>query len=185
MAVAATTHRWTLPEYLRAWEAGAFDGYRTELLDGEVLDVSIGRWHGATAMRVARALPNDRYEITSASLPSGQSLPDPDCWVLRPGGRPVEQLSPRMPRWAVEDVLLIVEVSDETEAYDLARKAVLYAESGYPAYWVVTSTGVYAHREPSSAGYLHRSLHPPGSTIAVPYAADVTLAVDDLLAPIG
>ena len=112
MAVAITPHRWTLSEYLRAWESGVFDGQRTELLDGEVWDVSMGRWHGATTMRVGRALPNDQYEITQASLASGQSLPDPDCWVMRPDAQPVTHLSATMPRWAAEDVLLVVEVSD-------------------------------------------------------------------------
>lgn len=182
MAVTTIPYRWSLEEYLLAFEAGAFQE-RAELIDGEVWAVSIGRWHGKTAVRVARALPNDRFEITAASLPAGGSLPDPDCWVLRAGAEPVAQLSPRMARWAARDVLLVVEVSDETLDLDLGRKAVLYGEAGYATYWSVTKRGVYVHSEPGSGGYRQRRLFARGDDIPVPYTGDVTLAVDDLIGP--
>jgi hypothetical protein len=52
MAAALTPHRWTLEEYLPVWETGAISN-RIELLDGEVWDVSVGRWHGRTTKRWA------------------------------------------------------------------------------------------------------------------------------------
>lgn len=180
MAVSFALHRWTLEEYLLAWEAGAL-GNRVELLDGEVWDVPVGRWHGRTTMRVGRALPNDRFEITTVSLPTGGSLPDPDCTVLRMDAEPVEQLSPRMQRWAAEDVLLVVEVSDETVAYDLGRKAEMYAEAGFRVYWVVTQDGVHVHSEPTPSGYVSRVLYRPGQHVPVPYADGVTLDVGRLI----
>lgn len=180
MAVSLTPHRWTLDEYLLAWEAGAI-GKRVELLDGEVWDVSMGLWHGDTTMRVARGLPNDRFRITAMSLPTGDSLPDPDCSVLRMDASPVEQLSPRMQRWAAADVLLVVEVSDETVQYDLGRKAVLYAEAGYPVYWSVTREGVYVHSKPTPNGYATRVLYGPGERVPVPYTDDVALDVSRLI----
>lgn len=182
MAVSLFPYRWTLEEFLRAWEAGAFSK-RTELIDGEVWDVPLGTWHTMTTGRVIRAMPNGTVEVAAGSLPSGPSLPEPDCWVLRGGAKPVEQLSPRMQRWAVEDVVLVVEIADETEAYDLGRKSVLYAETGYAHYWVATTTGVYVHSGPSPIGYQSRLWHGRGERLTVPYAPDVTLAVDDLLGP--
>ncbi|MGH3567637.1 MAG: Uma2 family endonuclease [Pseudonocardia sp.] len=182
MTATAYPYYWGLEEFLRAWEAGAFDK-RAELIDGEVWSVPIGPWHGETTMRVARALPNGRFRITAASLPAGDSLPDPDCWVLRTGAEPIAQLSQRMPRWDPTDVLLIVEVSDETLDHDLGRKAALYARCGYPRYWSVTRDGVYDHSDPGPTGYRRRSLHGPGEQITVPYVEDVSLTVDDLLAP--
>lgn len=183
MAVTAIPYRWALDEFLLAWEAGAFHD-RAELIDGEVWAVPIGRWHGETAARVIRAMPNDRFRVTTASLPAGDSLPDPDCWVLRAGAEPVAQLSPRLPCWSPTDVLLVVEVSDETLDHDLGRKATIYARAGYPRYWSVTRDGVYDHSDPGPAGYGKRLLVGRGDRIPVSYAADITLAVDDLLGPL-
>lgn len=180
MAATTIPYRWAMDEFLLAWEAGAFHD-RAELIDGEVWAVPIGDWHGETAMRVARTLPNGRFRVTASSLLAGDSLPDPDCWVRRAGAEPVAQLSPRLSRWSPTDVLLVVEVSDETLAHDLGRKADLYASAGYPRYWSVTRQGIYDHSDPGPSGYGRRLLVRTGDRIQVPYAADVTLAVDDLL----
>lgn len=179
MAVSLTPHRWTLDEFLLAWEAGAVDT-RVELLDGEVWDVPIGPWHGEVTANICRALPNKRFRITQGSLPAGESLPLPDCSVLRRAAKPVEQLSARMLRWASVDVLLVVEVSDETVEYDLGRKAVLYAQAGFAHYWTVTRDGIYAHSAPGRSGYAMRILHPAGDRITVPYV-DATLDVAELI----
>lgn len=181
MAVTAFPYHWRLEEFLLAWEAGAFDD-RVELIEGEVWAVPIGDWHGETAMRVARALPNGRFRITASSLLAGDSLPDPDCWVLRGGAEPVARLSARLSRWSPADVLLVVEVSDETLDHDLSSKAALYARAGYRCYWSVTRDGVYEHTEPSEVGYRQRVLHRPGDQIPVRYAG-TSLDVADLLAP--
>ncbi|MDN5858145.1 MAG: Uma2 family endonuclease [Pseudonocardia sp.] len=175
-------HHMTLREFLLAWEAGAF-GKRTELLDGEVWDVTIGDWHGDVTMSVGRALPNATVTVTSSSLASGASLPQPDCWARRKEADPIEQLSPRMTRWAVEDVLLVVEVSDETREYDLGRKAEIYAEAGFAHYWSVCRDGVYAHSEPISGTYRHRTVYKAGDRVPVPYAEGVELPVEDLIRP--
>lgn len=182
MAVTQFPYRWGLEEFLLAWEAGAFSK-RAELIDGEVWDVPIGRWHAKTSGRVIRSLPNGTVEVLAGSLPSGQSLPEPDCWVLRSGAKPAEQLSRRMSRWDPADVLLVVEVSDETRVHDLGRKVAIYGDAGFAAYWSVTRDGVFAHTEPVRGGYRLRLFHPTGTSLPVPYAPDVVLDVDDLLAP--
>lgn len=94
---------------------------------------------------------------------------------------PVEQLSPGMQRWAAEDVLLVVQVSDETLQYDLGRKAEMYAEAGFRVYWVVTQDGVHVHSEPTPTGYVSRVLHRPGQHVPVPYADSITLDVSRLI----
>lgn len=88
-----------------------------------------------------------------------------------------------MVRWAPADVLLVVEVSDETLDHDLGRTSAVYARSGYPRYWVVAREGVYDHSEPSDVGYSTRRLYHPGDRIPVPYLDGATLAVNDLIAP--
>lgn len=72
--------------------------------------------------------------MTTATLPTGESLPDPDCWVRREDAKPVGLVGSRLSVWAPSDVLLVVEVSDETMLYDLEIKAKLYGQAGYCAY---------------------------------------------------
>lgn len=148
----ALRYRWTTREFLRAWEAGVFEG-RVELVDGEVWPVPIGLWHGDTTARLLRALPNDRFVVSTSSLPTSGSVPDPDCWVRAAAAAPADALTPRLSTWRPEDVLLVVEVADETVEADLGVKARLYAAAGYPVYWVVTRDGVVEHTQPALLGY--------------------------------
>lgn len=182
MAVTTYSPRWRLDEFLLAWETGAFDR-RVELVDGEVLAVSIGDWHGETTMLLPQVLPRGRFRITASSLLAGDSLPDPDCWVRRADAEPLARLSARLSRWAPSDVLLVVEVSDETVDQDLGRKAALYARAGYLRYWVVAREGVFDHSEPTDVGYSRRRLYRPGDRIPVPYIDGESLAVNELIAP--
>ncbi|MDN5858146.1 MAG: Uma2 family endonuclease [Pseudonocardia sp.] len=174
-------HHMTLREFLLAWEAGAY-GKRVELLDGDVWDVPIGDWHAETTGEIISALPKGDHRVVAGSLPAGESLPEPDCWLRPRTAQRVMQLSPRLSRWAAEDVALVVEIADETIDYDLGRKADLYAEAGFAYYWVVTKDGIFVHGEPCSGRYLHRRLHKPGERIAVPYAEGVELDVEQLIA---
>lgn len=177
----ALRYRWTEREFLRASEAGVFEG-RVELVDGDVWPATIGLWHGDTTARLLRALPNDRFVVTTSSLPTAGSVPDPDCWVRRVGANPTGALSARVSGWRAQDVLLVVEVADETLVADLGVKARLYAAAGYPVYWVVTREGIVEHTEPRLDGYRSVRTFEPMDTIPVRHA-DMTLAVAELLAP--
>lgn len=179
MPDATLTYRWSREGYLRAWEAGAFEG-RVEYVDGEVIPVVIGSWHGRVTMRLGRLLPDEQAEITAATLPAAGSLPDPDCWVLRAGASPVGQITERVAEWRPEDVLLVVEVSDETVALDLTTKAGLYGAAGYGTYWVVTPEAVYVHTDPTPEGYRVRTELRIGDHVVVPYAEGV-LSVEELI----
>lgn len=184
MTEASLTYRWTRDGFLRAWEAGAFDG-RVEYIDGEVIPVVIGRWHGQATTRAIKALPDaGGEEVTQATLPSSGSLPDPDVWVLRPDAEPIAQLSGRLAEWDPADVLLVVEVSDETVTLDLTTKARLYGSAGYGTYWVLTRDALYVHTEPTPDGYRYRTELRAGERVPVPYA-DIELAVDDLIGASG
>jgi hypothetical protein len=114
-------------------------------------------------------------------LEDGDSLTDPDCWVRLAGATPAVRLSERLTAWQPADILLVVEVADETIDQDLGPKAALYARAGYACYWAVTRQGVYVHTDPSEAGYRTRVLHQRGDRLRVDYA-NVELAVNDLLA---
>lgn len=179
MSSTVAPYRWSAEEFVRAWEAGGFSS-RTELIEGEVWPVIIGGWHGRAVMRVARLLPAVEVEVSAATLPSGTSLPDPDCWVARAGARPTGLIGARAETWAPEDVLLLVEVSDETLMADLTTKARVYGSAGWPTYWVVSPEAVYVHTDPHPSGYGRRVEYRLGQQVPVPYTSD-QIAVADLI----
>lgn len=180
MSTAAATYRFTPEEFVRAWDAGAFSG-RVEMVEGEVWPVAIGQWHGRTTGRITRALPNHRFEITSESLITDDSVPDPDCWVCAGDAVSIGRFGRRLSRWRPADVLLVVEVGDESAAYDLAVKAGVYGRAGFPVYWVATREGIFEHTDPTPQGYRTRTTYLPDEMIPVRHAG-TTLAVSDLLA---
>jgi hypothetical protein len=174
-------YRGSQSEFVRAWEAGAFD-HRVELVEGEIWPVVIGSWPGDTVGQLLASLPRSEVRVTTATLPTGESLPDPDCWVRRADAKPVGTVGTKLSVWAAADVLLVVEVADETLIHDLNVKARLYGQAGYPVYWVVTQTAIYEHTGPTESGYRMRVEYLHRERIPVPYAG-LDLAVDDLIAP--
>lgn len=174
-----TAWRWSATEFLRAYDAGAFEG-RVELVEGEVWPVVIGDWHGEAQARLMGLLRADGVTVTGSTLASGDSLPDPDCWVRRRDAEPRGELSKRLSLWRADDVLLVVEVSDDTLFDDLTVKARVYGSAGYPVLWVVSPEKVYVHTRPIPGGYAERQEYVRGQRVPVPYA-DVELAVDELI----
>lgn len=173
-------HRWSAQGFLRAWEVDAFDDARVEMVDGALWSVSVGAWHGRTAMRVARALPGDSVTLTCQSLVLATSVVDPDVWVRPLGAQPRSMASRRMAVWDPADVLLVVEVSDETLTADLTVKAPLYAAAGFATYRVVGRDAVHEHTDPTPFGYRTVRQHWPGDRLPVPYA-DQSLDVAALI----
>ncbi|GIF19341.1 hypothetical protein BJ973_006385 [Actinoplanes tereljensis] len=172
-------YRWSVSEFVRAFEAGAFD-HRVELIEGEIWPVVIGSWHGDTMVHLLGLLPRADVRITTATLPTGSSLPDPDCWVRRADAVPVGVVGTRLSVWSPADVLLVVEVSDETVLHDLNVKTRLYGSAGYPTYWVVTQERIFEHTEPTPLGYRRRVEYGIGDHIPVAYASR-ELPVADLI----
>lgn len=180
MTRSALACRWSRDEFVRAWEAGAFD-HRVELVEGEIWPVVIGSWHGDMVGQILALLPRAGVRVTTATPPTGASPPDPDCWVRRADADPIGTVGSRLSVWDATDVLLVIEVSDETVIEDLNLEAKLYGQAGYPTYWVVTREAIYEHTGPIPTGYRTRIEYRRGEQIPVGYVG-VELAVDDLLA---
>jgi Uma2 family endonuclease len=70
------------------------------------------------------------------------------------------------------DVLLLVEVSDETLSFDLNKKAALYAQAGIPDYWVLDVKGrrLLVLREPAGGKYRSILVYSENESVA-PLAA--------------
>lgn len=177
------TWRWDEQAFIRAWEAGVFRDERVELVEGEVWPVSIGVWHGAVTGNIVRSLPDGDWRVTTASLPSSGSVPDPDVWVHRRGAQPIARLGStgRIARWSPADVVLVVEVADTSLMSDLETKARVYGRAGYPTYWVVHRGGVTVLTDPYEAGYREQRSLTPDDSLEVPYLAGATIAVATLL----
>lgn len=79
-------------------------------------------------------------------------------------------------------MLLVIEVSETTLAFDLRTKVPLYARAGVPEVWVVDIAGraVHVHRDPAPSGYRTSFVAATGeevATLALPLAR---VAVSDL-----
>ena len=112
------------------------EGSRTELIDGKILDkIPQGNAHILAVSLLFYALQTafgkDDHIRTQSTLPlSDDAIPEPDLLVLRGGPRDYKGRDPD-PK---TDILLLVEVSDTTLAFDRVDKVRLYAANGIPEY---------------------------------------------------
>jgi Uma2 family endonuclease len=132
-------HRLTVDEYYRMAEAGVLaPNARVELIEGEVVDMAaIGTRHASTVKRLIALLSTAAQgrAIVAAQDPlrlSDASEPLPDLMLLRQRADFYAHAHP-----GAADVLLLIEVSDSTVAYDSGIKLDLYAKHGVSEVWIV------------------------------------------------
>jgi hypothetical protein len=106
------------------------------------------------------------------------SAPQPDVAVLAPRFRSYGEGLP-----GAADILLMVEVSDTTLAWDRGTKMPLYARHGVRESWIVNlkARRIEVYRGPGEHGYASRTDHPPGESIAPLALPGVSIAVSDVL----
>ena len=162
--------------YQKMVETGVLTQYdRVELIDGDMLNMApIGLNHSAVADRLTKLLvlsAGDSAIVSPGrSLKLGEySVPQPDLMLLK---RREDFYSGRRPTAA--DVLLLIEVSDSSFAYDQSTKRALYARYGVEEYWVVDVQGerVFVYSEPAGEGYA-RVVECTGADIVSPRAVPV------------
>jgi Uma2 family endonuclease len=157
---------------------------RVELLDGEIIEMAaIGSRHFACVNRYNRLFNmqvGDRA-IVSIQNPfhlSTYSEPEPDVVLFRPRADDYAAALPDP-----DDVLLIVEVSDTTLAYDRDRKLPRYAEAGIPELWITELRRelVTAYREPEGRRYRRAVVYRRGDVLTPAALPDVAIAVNAIL----
>lgn len=155
-----------------------------ELIEGEILEMSpIGRRHKACVDRCNRIFTQSVGDAAIVRVQSSVVLgertePEPDLALLR---------------WRAdfyadadetpEDVLLIVEVADSSEVYDLQTKAPLYARYGIPELWIASLNRdqVIILRDPTPRGYATTRVARRGEFISPLAFPELKIAVDAIL----
>lgn len=161
--------RFTSEEYHRMGEVGLLgEDDRVELIDGEVVEMNpVGGPHISCVVGLTNSLAqaaDDRFLVSVQNpirLRDGRE-PQPDLSLLRE--RPVAAEGPPGPA----NVLLVIEVSDTTLAYDKDIKLPLYAASGIAEAWIVDLNGrkVEVHSEPGADGYRSIRIFGPEEDVA-------------------
>lgn len=185
MAIEIARRRFTVEEYYRMGEAGILSpDDRVELIGGEVVQMTpIGARHAACVAaltRLLQALPGD-HAVIWVQNPLRLGLhdePQPDLAILRP---PLARYRVRHP--GPEEVLLVVEVSDTTLAYDRGVKLPMYATAGVPEVWIVDLEGeaVEVYRTPTAGRYRETERVPRGGQPSPRAFPELRLAVDEIL----
>lgn len=183
MSLPLARYRFTVDDYYRLAQAGILgEDDRVELIEGEIVMMTpIGSRHAACVSRTTRLLVGilgDRA-IARVQLPvrlDDHSEPEPDVCLARPRG---DEYATGHPGPA--DLLLLIEVSDSSLAYDRGVKLPLYGRSGVPAVWILDlgRSLVEAYSGPSLDGYLERRTLRAGDRLAIP-GTDVSIDAGQL-----
>ena len=176
----------TREEVGRLLEAGFFAGERYELIDGDLIDKMgqnpphafvIGlvlKWL-ASFIEIGRI--RVQLSMEASTEDRERSLPEPDFAVLVEDKLEYQRRHPRG-----DELVLVVEVSDTTVAFDLSRKAVLYARAGVPEYWVLDLVRrvLVAHRQSDGNQYKVSQMYSEHETISMEGRSEA-VKVQDLL----
>jgi len=150
-------HRLTVSDYYRMAEVGILKpDARVELIEGEIIDMApMGSRHAYVVAELTRrmiAAVGFHAEVR-CQLPmrlDDYSEPEPDIAVVKARGQHYASVHPSR-----EDVLLLIEVSDSSIAFDRSVKLPLYARHDIPEVWTadLSANQMYAHSDPRDGFY--------------------------------
>jgi len=180
MVIEVVRRRFTVEEYHQMAQTGILsEDDRVELIGGEIFHMApIGSRHAGYVNRLTQLFAKAVTEqaVLSVQNPirlSGTSEPEPDLALLQPNP---DFYANRHPE--TDDVLLLVEVSDTSVAFDREVKLPAYARAGIPEVWVVNleADQVELYRTPAPDEYresrtLKRGSEKPFSPQAFPSLA--------------
>ncbi len=180
---APAKYKLTLEDYLTLDRSGAFEGLRTELIDGEILVMSPQTARhifikSELGYRFRRALEKMRsglfVGIDGSVAISDRSLPEPDIFLT--------DTIPADGYVQLQSVKLIVEVAISSLELDLDRKQQLYATQEVPEYWVADVNGRLIHQMwmPAGGAYAQRREVAFGEAVEAATVAGLRVETDGL-----
>lgn len=184
MAIQIMRRPFTVEDYARMRATGILaEDDRVELIDGEVRVMSpIGPLHAAIVKRLnlllSRALPPT--VILSVQDPiqlNDYSEPQPDLAVLHYREDFYAHAHP-----VVDDVLLVIEVSDTTLEYDRDEKLPRYAHANITEAWIVDvhSFTIEQYLQPRNGKYLVKQLVERGDTLTARAIVPLQIDIEDI-----
>lgn len=180
--------RWTTDQFQQMGELGIFEGRHVELIEGEILEMTVGTAHFTAVMLVMNAL-QQAFGSRHVVRPQGplninqRTDPEPDIAVVEGSVRDYATIHPT-------NAVLVVEVSDTTLQHDRIRKSSLYARAAITDYWIIDieHNQIEVHRQPAEMsnqfygyGYSEIRTLTRGETVSPLAAPHASVAVADLL----
>ena len=183
----ATKRRFSVKDFYLIVDAGILNKYdQVELVDGEIVEMApIGSYHNGSVNALnrvfARSVPEDiTVQVQGPLRVDDTTVFQPDLAILRPKEDEYFETIP-----APDDVLLVIEVSDSTEAYDRNVKIPKYAQAGVPEVWLDNLPHGFIDRfvDPDTATGRYRSAtrHSRGQRIAPTQLRGIAVEVSDIL----
>jgi len=183
-AFTPTRTRITTNRYQMMVAAGVLTKYdRIELIEGDMLDMApIGLRHSALTSRLHElfvlAVLRSATVVSGGPVNLGEySEPQPDLMLLK---RRADFYSGKFPEAA--DVLLLIEVSDSSLAFDQGVKLNLYARYGISEYWIVDVEGerIVTYRKPTVKGYVGKSEFAAAETVVPQAFPELKIAIGEI-----
>lgn len=161
MATHIQRRLFSVAEYHKMGEVGILPERGVELINGEIVEMSpIGSKHAKTVKKLNKILgvllgDEAIISIQDPIIANDLSEPEPDVAVLKFRSDFYENELPHG-----SDVLLLIEVSDTTLAFDKNVKLPLYATSGIPECWLLDlqKKQIQAFWQPEGNAYLFQEL---------------------------
>lgn len=182
--VTATRRKFTIDEYHRLVDLGFFtENERIELIRGEFIKMPPKRTPhsvcNSTLFGELYRLLYDRANVRGQEpiILSEYSEPESDVVIAKKKDDNYLSNHP-----TVEDIILIIEISDSTLKYDRETKLSLYAEVGINHYWIINlvENNLEVYTNPftdnrNKFGYRNKSIFLPDESIEIPHFNDVIL----------
>ncbi|RYG33371.1 Uma2 family endonuclease [bacterium] len=190
MAIAGgrPTKRWTAAEVERLIALGAIDHpERYELLNGELkekMGQNLPHIAGiAGTVEALRAVFGGAFYVATQCPIKGDphSEPEPDAAVYRGDLREFQRVGPRL-----QNLALVIEISDTSLLDDREEKAAIYARFGVPEYWIVNvrERTLEVRRAPEGTGWGQGFVVGEVGTISPLERPEAAIPVADLLPPL-
>jgi Uma2 family endonuclease len=173
--------KWTKEEYYRLAELGFFEGKRTELIEGEIIEMPTMKSPHAVAVGltddILRQIFAGNFAVRSQMpIDFGDNELVPDAAVVTGKTRDYKDAHPKT-------AVLVVEVADTTLWHDRNRKLKLYALNKIPEYWIlnIPERSLEVYRRPMENEFKDVSIHSESESVSPIAMPDALIKVADLL----